>query len=356
MITETETLIIGGGLSGLRVAQLLAGKARAFHVLEARDRLGGRILTERIGNGYFDMGPAWFWPGQPRMAALVGALGVEVFEQYADGALMFEDADGGVQRDVGFSSMQGALRLVGGLGGMIDALVSRLPVGSITRGETVTGIALDDDGITVRTAPGDVIRAERVIIALPPRLAAEGITFTPALPDRAMADMAEVATWMAGQAKVIAVYDTPFWRDAGLSGDAMSRRGPMVEIHDASPYEGGPFALFGFVGVPAHVRDGQGDAIKAAAVAQLGRLFGQAALVPHAVHLADWAYDSATATTADQQLLYAHPQYGMLRSLAGLYDGRLHFGGTEVAPQFGGFLEGALEAAENVVNMIDNSA
>ena len=46
--------------------------------------------------------------------------------------------------------------------------------------------------------------------------------------------------------------------------------------------------------------------------------------------------------------LYAHPTYGLPPALSGLWDDRLLMAGTEVAPQFGGFVEGALEAAENV--------
>ncbi|EDT04545.1 hypothetical protein BamIOP4010DRAFT_1927 [Burkholderia ambifaria IOP40-10] len=58
---------------------------------------------------------------------------------------------------------------------------------------------------------------------------------------------------MAPHAKYIAIYDTPFWRDQGLSGEARSARGPFGEIHDAS-MPGGCAALFGFFGVPAQVR------------------------------------------------------------------------------------------------------
>ncbi|MEM1154111.1 MAG: hypothetical protein AAGI44_08210 [Pseudomonadota bacterium] len=53
-------------------------------------------------------------------------------------------------------------------------------------------------------------------------------------------ELGGVPTWMAGQAKVVAVYESPFWRDSGFSGDAMSRKGPLIEIHDASPASGEP--------------------------------------------------------------------------------------------------------------------
>ena len=76
MAIQTSPLIVGGGLSGLSLAYRLAAQGRDFMVLEARDRFGGRILGQDVGGGAFDLGPAWFWPGQPRIAALIARLGL----------------------------------------------------------------------------------------------------------------------------------------------------------------------------------------------------------------------------------------------------------------------------------------
>ena len=119
---ETETLIIGGGLSGLSLGSQLAAKGENFLIVEARERLGGRILTDRVAGSCFDLGPAWFWPGQPRIAALSEELNLTWFEQYAHGAHCFEDERGVVQRGRGFASMQGSYRLKGGLGALIERL------------------------------------------------------------------------------------------------------------------------------------------------------------------------------------------------------------------------------------------
>lgn len=340
---QTDVLIIGGGLSGLALATDLAKAGVDFQLIEARDRFGGRIKTGMVGEGYFDLGPAWFWPNQPRMAALIKTLGLPVFEQYAQGALTFEDENGRVERGRGFASMQGSLRVRGGLHAVIFGLVDGLPADRLHLNARAT--AVEGTVASVETPSGEMrIAAQRIALAIPPRLADACIGFEPALDASTRQTMRNVSTWMAGQAKVVAVYDRPFWREAGLSGDAMSRHGPMVEMHDVSPAEGAPYAIFGFVGVPAKAREDR-DALIAASVAQLERLFGPEARQPREIFLKDWAFDQQTATTADQAPVYAHPCYGMPSHLAALAERGLYFCGTEVAPTFGGYLEGALEAA-----------
>ena len=338
----TETLIIGGGLAGLAVARELYAEGRDFLLVEARDRLGGRILTQHVGAGAFDLGPAWFWPAQPRMESLVAQLGLTRFEQYANGNLAYEDHNG-VQHGQGYASMQGSYRLQGGLGALIAAMAKTLPSERVKVGSEALGLAKTNDGVVAKLSDGD-ITADRVVLALPPRVATE-MAYEPALPGEAVTSMRGIATWMAGQAKAVAVYDRPFWRAAGLSGDAMSRIGPMVEIHDASPENDGPFALFGFIGVPP---DGRRDEslLRHNVLDQLGRIFGPAAKLPLKLLLKDWALDPHTSTQADFAPLHVHPQYGLPQSMADLWEGRLIFSASEVAPQFGGYLEGALEAAE----------
>ena len=343
---DTDTLIVGGGLAGLSLAAELNRAEHDFQLVEARDRFGGRILTESFDGGHFDLGPAWFWPGQPRIAALIDRLGLTPFDQFSDGELLFEDERGVVQRGRGYASMQGSLRLRGGFGNLIHALQTTLPAQRLHTSTPIIKISKTETGIAAQSAGGMAINAKRAVLALPSRLAAT-FCFAPDLPAPAFAAMTETATWMAGQAKAIAIYENAFWRDAGLSGDVMSRHGPMVEMHDASPARGGPSALFGFIGMPAHTRSDE-KLLREHVLIQLTRLFGDAAASPIELLIKDWAYDPHTSTHLDQQPLFAHPQYGVPSDLAGLWGGALVFGGTESASQFGGYLEGALEAAENV--------
>ena len=341
---NTDVIIVGGGLSGLALADHLHSAGVDYCLLEARSTLGGRIKVAQVDAACFDLGPSWFWPGQPRMAAIVKRFGMAVFDQYSKGTLSFEDESGVVQRGQGFSSMEGSYRIQGGVFALIDSLARGLDRDKIMTDAVVTTLR-DKSGVAVELQGGEIIKGKRVVLAMPPRVAA-GLTYEPALPAGTFDAMRSIPTWMGGQAKFVAVYDHPFWQESGLSGDAMSRHGPLVEIHDATDPKTGLGALFGFVGVPANVRHGQDEAVKVAAVKQLVRLFGAQAASPKQVFYQDWAQRVETASDLDLIPLEVHPDYGLPAALSGLWGKRLRMGSTEVAVQFGGFLEGALEVAE----------
>ncbi|MFC3614916.1 flavin monoamine oxidase family protein [Lutimaribacter marinistellae] len=320
MTPDTEVAIIGAGLSGLALAQSLRTEGRNVVLLEARDRPGGRVLSQ---DGY-DLGPAWIWPHNRRMLALADRLGLQLFAQHSDGKLVFEDAHGSVRRDLDFATMGGALRVVGGLSMVTDALARDL--GDILHlGRLVQQVIEEPGGVTV-TGQEFTLRAERVVVALPPRLTV-GLGLS--VPD--------VPTWMAGHAKLVAVFDSPFWRNQGLNGDAISHRGPLAEIHDASPMDATEGAMFGFA-MPGAARDPE---FRSRAMDQLARLFGPEAATPRHVFIKDWSTDPATSVQADQTPPAAHPRYRAIRPTQ-----KVIFAGTETALVEGGFLEGALEAAE----------
>ena len=360
---NTNVLIAGGGLAGLYTAHLLEHASVDYLVVEARDRLGGRLLSvPSPGNGgsvdQYDLGPAWFWPGQPRMLRLVNELGLEMFSQYSDGNLVFQDQDGSVRRDLQFSTMEGSLRVLGGLGRMIEGLSQRIPADRIRLGEKLTKLSLVEGAIHASIERKDSesqLSATTVVLAIPPRLAVQSIAFQPALETEAINAMHAIPTWMASHAKVIAIYDQPFWREEGLSGDGISHRGPLVEIHDASPASVANGALFGFVGVPPRLRQSSDFDIVGLAVEQLAAMFGSHAARPIDVLVQDWAREEFTAVSDDEnEQSQQHPAYGTPPQLRHLWDGKLRLASTEMSPGFGGFLEGALESAEMVATEISD--
>jgi len=150
---------------------------------------------------------------------------------------------------------------------------------------------------------------------------------------------------MAPHAKYVAVYDTPFWREQGLSGEARSAVGPMGEIHAASSGDGDA-ALFGFLGVPAHVRRQAPEAVLLAHCrAQLVRLFGEQAAQPKAEILKDWASDPHTAVPGDGNPDLNHPVPPPATASAAPWENRLIGIASEWSPNFSGYVAGAIEAA-----------
>ena len=74
---EADVVVVGAGLAGLAAARALSAAGGAPIVLEARDRVGGRTLTQTTPEGAtLDLGAHWVGPTQRRMLALGEALGV----------------------------------------------------------------------------------------------------------------------------------------------------------------------------------------------------------------------------------------------------------------------------------------
>lgn len=344
---KTDILIIGGGLAGLALAHQLNASGRDWQLIEARERWGGRIKRHLYKGASYDLGPSWFWPGQPRIDAWLKRFNLSRFEQAYRGDLIYQDEQGDIHRGRGFASMQGSWRVTGGLSALIDALVSDLPSARLHLSSAALNIERSENVIRVETKTGTQIEAKQVVLALPPRLV-KNFSFSPAL-DQAVMNAAEsIPTWMAGHAKAIAIYKTPFWTTAGLSGDAQSRHGPLAQIHDASPIHGEGAALFGFLATPPGHRHAESETLKLKILDQLTALFGAEAREPDTLILQDWAFEPETAIDLDQQPLFHHPRYGRPEALTGLWNNQLHFGSTEMASQFGGYVEGALEIAEDL--------
>lgn len=354
----TTVAIVGAGLSGLYAAFLLeqAGFTKDYQVLEARSRTGGRIAS--LAPEGFDLGPTWFWPGmQPGLDQLVHDLGLARFAQHDTGDLVFEHA-GGVQR-VRMPAYEGgptSMRLAGGMGALAAALQRRLDPARTTTGQTVRRIRLAGETLELDSEDtaghATTWHARHVLLALPPRLAAERIAVSPALPPPLQQSWQATPTWMAPHAKYLAVYRSPFWREQGLSGQARSARGPLAEIHDAS-MPGGRAALFGFLGLPARLRQSVADdVLRTHCRAQLARLFGPQALAPEADALQDWAADPMTASAADADAPGGHGSAPPHAPASGPWQGRITGIASEWSPDFPGYLAGAIDAAQRGVQAL----
>ncbi|MCZ2101840.1 MAG: FAD-dependent oxidoreductase [Chitinophagales bacterium] len=84
-------IIIGGGLSGLTLAYLLSKRNIKATILEASDRLGGRIQTIK-GNleTPMELGATWFSDMHPNLLALIDELGLQKYPQFSKGISLFQ--------------------------------------------------------------------------------------------------------------------------------------------------------------------------------------------------------------------------------------------------------------------------
>lgn len=339
-----EHLIIGGGISGCVMARQLAKRQLNFKLVEAQTTLGGRIQS--TGQG-LDLGPTWFWPHQHSVESLLAELHIDFFEQYTQGDYVYQAGPNSpITRG---RDQQGMLsnRVNGGMGTVISALKDTIPDEHILLNSPVNQISKRDNIWRVKLINGDELSCDHLWLAMPPRkiaplfLAADSCVLSEALVTHLQAQQ----TWMSAQAKFVAVYEKAFWRDAGLSGQGFSRVGPMVEINDACGADSNaPAALFGFVGIPAVNRQPLDEQqVINACVAQLGQLFGEAALSPTSTHYVDWASNSFIASAADISEPSQHAHFNEAKYRAELKKLNLGLIGAEFSQTEPGYIAGAID-------------
>jgi len=256
----------------------------------------------------------------------------------AGGGLMkLVEIEGGAQerRFVG-SSQELSIRLAKQLG---DSVILSSPVRRIDQNED--GVVVTSDAVTVR--------AKYVIVAIPPVLANK-IDFQPLLP--VVRDALAGRMPMGSAAKCIAVYDRPFWREAGFSGEAVTNTGPLAVVFDNCSHDGTVNALLGFVmGDEARLFSSRRpDERKAAVLDSLGKMFGDAAREPKEYIEFDWS-----AEEWSRGCPVANMMPGAMLSCGDALRtavGRIHWAGTETATEWTGYMEGALQSGERAAREV----
>lgn len=358
-----DVAIIGGGLSGLSLAIELQARGLQYALYEARERFGGRILShnpcDQDASYRFDLGPSWIWPDyQPRLSAFLGRHGIVAYPQWDRGnSLYLSEREGLPQAYVDRTTYADARRIHGGSYRLIEVLLKSLRRETLYGGHQLVEVKdqLGHIELLFNTGEGSLtVQARRVVLTLPPRLLINTIRFRPGL-DAKLADvMRDTPTWMAGHAKAVLCYRHPFWREVSLSGNAFSTYpgAALTEIYDACSPDGKFAGLSGFFALPAELRRTYRGDLEALIIEQLVRLFGKEAATPETIVIKDWCEEPYTATAADQVPPATHPAYGHPWLQLDHWNDKLFFSGTETAPQFGGYLEGALEATERVVKSL----
>ena len=438
---EAQAVVVGAGLAGLAAARRLAAAGASVVVVEARDRVGGRVLNEDIGGGnVVEVGAQWIGPTQDRLAALAEELGVETFPTYVQGENVFEyrgrlrryrgaiprinplvlldveraqrklnrlartvpteapwEAPGAARLDAqtaagwmrrnlvtaaGRSLLElgveavwaaepedisllhmlfyihsaGSLQLLfdteGGAqqdrfvgGSQLLAIRMAEELGErVLLGQPVRAVEHEPDGVVVR-ADGTEVRARRAILAMAPTLAGR-LAYDPPLPG--YRDQLTQRMPLGTVAKCMAVYDEPFWRADGLSGEGTSDVGPVRLTFDNSPPDGSAGVLLGFLeGRHARQLGRLGPPERRTAVMDcFTRLFGPRAARPDLYVERLWAEEEwSRGCYGCHMPTGAWTNYGpALREPLG----PLHWAGAEIATVWNGYMDGAVRSGESV--------
>lgn len=434
----SDVIIVGAGISGLIAANELVKQGLRVQILEASDRIGGRIYDFRSQHGYtFPLGATWFGPDEEKLHALMAELGLVAEPQYEAGKIVthlqgqkrtvennedvrvgpvplpsgilpddFLEAIHSLDRlclevpldnphnhpraaewnnlsvaewvnqqttsNLGATLfrliIEGALwtemeeisflfllyhwhaletymvddrRVKGGPRQIIDWLAEQLD-GRIQLQSPVTAILQDADYATMRTPKG-TFTGRYAIVAIPPPLCAK-INFDPPLPPARMHLSQQMR--MGKVMKVIITYETPFWREDGLSGMMLHDEGPLDACFDTSPDSSAHGALMSFLsGRMLQIWRNRPQAERRnAIIAQLTDMFGPKAGAPLEYIEQDWMSEPwSGGCYCGIMPPKSLPHYAdALRTPFG----RIHWAGTETATKWYGSMEGAIASGE----------
>ena len=345
--TMQDVIVIGGGLSGLTIAYQLKKRGLAVKVLEAQHRLGGRIETiYGKQNTPMEMGATWFSAAHKNLLALLAELNIGHFEQHTEGVALFETMSfEPPQQYFVPAKSQAAFRIKAGTSSMIAALQDGIGNQELVLNTRVTEITDEGEQIRITDSLQNNFLCKLVIVALPPKLLVETILFSPAIPQQLQAVMRQTQTWMSGSAKFAVEYKKAFWKDKGFSGSVFSQSGLATEMYDHTNVEETKFALKGFLnGTANHYTF---EERKQKVITQLTHYFGEEAL--DYVSYNDKVWNDSYIQAGEESFLPPHANNGHAVFGERYMGYKLLFAGTETSAPFGGYMEGAILAANSIV-------
>jgi monoamine oxidase len=450
MSLSTDVVIVGGGFAGLSAARELTKSGVDFLLLEARDRIGGRVYTHQLDEKTaIDLGGQWIGPTQDQMYKLVEEYGIKTFPTYDKGknilylnrkiktykglipridplslisldrtikdlnkkakaihleapwktpgakeldsitletyirkkcrftaarnvlragletvfacelseisvlqALFYIKS--GTSLDVLINMEGGAQqdRIVGGMQVIAEHMADEFRA-QIRLNSPVTKIENDESGVLVSFAEFTV-RARRVILSIPPVLI-PAIKFEPSLSANKLQLCQRIP--MGTVIKCYAIYEEPFWRKSGFSGQVVTdEHSPFQTIFDNSePHSStGKLMAFSLANRARKLLAFNEMERKYFVLRELAGFFGEEAL--HPIHYIDqcWADEEwSRGCYAGMRMPGAWVGY---KGALSRPEGYIHFAGTETSPIWNGYIEGAVlsgqRASREVINAL----
>jgi monoamine oxidase len=398
---QVDCVVVGAGISGLVAARNIARKGRSVLVLEARNRVGGRVHNHKLrSGGVVEEGGAFIGPTQTHIARLADELGVKTFKEYVDGKSVY------VSRTEGRSTYSGTvppdpliLADAAVLQTRIDQMAAGIDVSapwshpkalewdSQTFGEWLRNNTVNKDVINLLLcwsqpcfgADNDELSLlfvlwylacsgdennkgtfernsdtaggaqESRFVACPPPLVL-GIDFRPRLPMQREQLLRQAD--MGNLMKCDAVYETPFWRKQGLNGFGLNDSGAVRVSFDNSPSDGSVGVLLAFVGGTTWRQYGleTRSARRAAVLEGFAAFFGDQARHPIEYVEHDWDYEQWT--TGGPVAVFGPLTLSSYGPWLRRPHGHVHWAGTETSTYWTGYMDGAVRAGERAAREV----
>lgn len=334
-------IIVGAGLSGLLTGFLLKKEGIPFKILEARDRVGGRINTVYgTHEASIEMGATWFTQQHKYLIRLLEELEIEYFEQSMDTTVFYEASSASQVQLVQIPNQAPSFRISGGTSNLTHSLLHKLDETDVLLNQSVKHIKVDKNSVQVNTEKA--FEGNSVVLAIPPKLWAKNIVFDPPLPTDLMSVAIQTQTWMEDSIKIGLTYNQPFWGEENLPGTLFSNSGPITELYDHSNHERSKYALCGFI--DSSLKNLTYADRRESVINQIKNVFGETAGEFTSYEECLWSKEENTFEASDISLNphqnNGHPIYN-----EPLFDDKLLISSTESASEFPGYMEGAVHSA-----------
>ncbi|NJC25115.1 flavin monoamine oxidase family protein [Neolewinella antarctica] len=339
------TIIMGAGLTGLRLASLLSKRGEKYLILEARDRPGGRVRTTRTEEGTtLELGATWFGEKHTALTGLLNELELDRTAQHTGETAIYQPRKDQPAQLVHLPANDApSYRVAGGSDAIVRALLATIPQENIALGQAVVAVRKSGPLIEVDTV-NTTYRANKVVSTLPPRLLMKTVKFDPALPAELATTASRTHTWMGDSIKVGLRYPAPFWLADGAPGATVfANEGPVTELYDHSDAANNSYALKGFMDGAHHAatRAQRRDMM----LAQLRGYYGAAVDAGFVYEEAVWRDESFTFVAYDGYVA-PHQHNGAAVFRQPIWNGQFYLAGSETAADFPGYMDGAIRSAD----------